>query len=301
MVTLLNLPHEIQNNISNYLRPHRRTEGNVVNLLAGVEHNPEEVKIDPFSRARDVAFIKAVHPELKNLPLWKNHEWKERIRKWRDENLTKMRWKYQYGVLPNKMIEMGWERKINHDYRHQGCYVETGFGNAVGTGLVEVPKEYKVVWFEVSLYDLLTGVRPLPHCFGNDGNNRNRADNGNYQLTMTGQNHLVPAPSLETLIPPTDRREWLKECFMECILVHWIEKIVEKHVEKNSGEKPDFIKEFKKMMDLPSDYELSQTQLYQMFLKELCVRRSRVHEKEGYFKRSESIEDICRQEINLVK
>ena len=131
MTTFINLPHEIQNNISNYLRPHKWT-GNITQ--GGIASS--KIIPDPFSKALGVASIKAVHPELKNIPLWKNHEWKERIRKWRDENMTKKRWKYQYGVLPNRMIEMGWERKINHDYRHQGCYVETVFGKEVGTGFV---------------------------------------------------------------------------------------------------------------------------------------------------------------------
>ena len=54
------------------------------------------------------------------------------------------------------------------------------------------------------------------------------------------------------------------------------------------------------MMDLPSDYELSQTDLFRMFLEELHVRSEQVHEKEGYFKRSQNIEDLCRQEINLL-
>ena len=46
---------------------------------------------------------------------------------------------------------------------------------------------------------------------------------------MTGQSTiLVPAPSLETLIPVDKRREWLEECFMECVLIHWVGKIVEK-------------------------------------------------------------------------
>ena len=69
---------------------------------------------------------------------------------------------------------------------------------------------------------------------------------------------------------------------------------------RGAGEKPDFMKEFKKMMDLPSDYELSQTDLFRMFLRELLVRSEQVHEKEGYFKRSQNIEDLCRQKIDMV-
>jgi len=288
MATLINLPHEVQDNISNFLRPH----GIFLRVQDCVAST--EIKIDPFSKAQGVASIKALHRNFKAVPLWKNLEWTERIREWRDENLTKMRWKYQHGVLPNKMIKNGWERKINHDYRHQGCYVETIFGYRPGAVGAEAPKEYKIVWFEVSLLDLVTGVRPLPHCFGNDGNNDWRADNGTFQLTAA---NFVPAPTLETLIPRNKRREWLIECFIECVLVHWGEKMVE----KKRGEKPDFIKEFKNMMDLPSDYELSQTYLFRMFLRELLVRSEQVREKEGYFKRSQNIEDLCRQEINLVK
>ena len=273
MVTLINLPHEVQYHISNYLRPHTGSGG---------DEAGGEVKIDPIAKARDVASIKAVHPNLKTVPLWKNREWNERIRKWRDENLTKKRWKYQYGVLPNKMIELGWEDKINKQYRSQDCYVETVFGKAVGTGFVEVTKMYKVIWFEVSLYDLVTGVRPLPHCFGNDGRFHHRADNGSLQIDASID--FAPSPTLETLIPVGKRRGWLIECFQECVLGYWV---------VGGGDNPDFMKEFKKMMDLPYDYELSHTQLFRMFLKELGVRREDVHEKEGYFKRSESIDDIC--------
>jgi len=68
MATLINLPHEVQDNISNYLR-----------------------KKDPFSKALGVASIKAVHRNFKAVPLWKNLEWTECISKWRSENLIKMR------------------------------------------------------------------------------------------------------------------------------------------------------------------------------------------------------------------
>jgi hypothetical protein len=271
MATLINLPHEVQDLISNYFR-----------------------KIDPFSKAPGVASIKAVHRNFKEVPLWKNHEWKERIRKWRDENLTKLRWKYQHGTLPDEMIKMGWESKINNEYRSQNCFVETIVGTTLGTGFIPVPKEYKVIWFVVSLHDLVTGVRPLPHCFGNDGNADHQADNGTYRLTAA---NFVPAPTLETLIPINKRLNWLKECFRECVLEHWGEKMVE----KKRGEKPDFIKEFKNMMDLPSDYELSQTYLFRMFLRELLVRSEQVHEKEGYFRRSQNIDDLCRHNINVLK
>jgi len=189
MATLITLPHELQHNISNYLRPHACTGGNVA-----------EVKIDPIAKAQDVASIKAVHSNLKAVPLWKNHEWVEHIRQWRDENLTKLRWKYQYGTLPDKMIKNGWVSKINNQYRSQNCFVETMVGTTLGTGFLEVPKEYKVIWF---------------------------------------------------------------------------------------------MKEFKEKMDLPSDYEFSYTDLFRMFLRELNVRPCDVREKEGYFKRSMSIRQLC--------
>ena len=294
MATLISLPHEVQDHISNFLRPH----GIFLRVQDCVAST--EIKIDPFSKAPGVANIKALHRNFKEVPLWKNHEWKERIRKWRDENLTKLRWKYQHGTLPDEMIKKGWESKINKEYRSQNCFVETMVGTTTGTGFVEVAKEYKVIWLTVSLHDLVTGVRPLPHCFGDDGGSHYRATGGNYQLTMSGQGTiLVPAPSLETLIPVDKRREWLVECFMECVLVHWGEKMVEKN--GGAGEKPDFIKEFKNMMDLPSGYELSQTYLFKMFLRELLVGSEQVHEKEGYFKRSQNIDDLCRHNINVLK
>ena len=286
MATLIGLPHELQDLISNFLRNHKQIDGG-----NAPDHPPS--KIDPFSKAPGVASIKAVHSNLKAVPLWKNGEWTARIRQWRDENLTKLRWKYQYGILPDKMIKNGWESKINKEYRSQNCFVETVVGTTMGTGFVEVPKEYKVIWFVVSLHDLVTGVRPLPHCFGNDGNAHHQADNGTYQLSS----RFVPAPTLETLVPVDKRLNWLIECFMECVLEHWGEKMVE----KKRGEKPDFIKEFKNMMDLPSDYELSQTYLFRMFLRELLVRSEQVHEKEGYFRRSQNIDDLCRHNINVLK
>ena len=275
MATLINLPHELQHHISNYLRPHACTGENVA-----------EVKIDPIAKAQDVASIKAVHSNLKAVPLWKKGEWKERIRQWRDENLTKLRWKYQYGTLPDKMIKNGWVSKINNQYRSQNCFVETMVGTTLGTGFVEVPKEYKVIWFTVSLLDLVTGVRPLPHCFGNDGSFHHQADNGYLQIDASID--FVPAPTLETLIPVDERLNWLKECFRECVLEHWGEKIA-----KKMQRKPNFMKDFKEMMELPSDYKFSYTDLFRMFLKELGVRSCQVREKEGYFKRSMSIRQLC--------
>ena len=262
MATLINLPHEVQDLISNYFR-----------------------KIDPFSKALGVASIKAVHRNFKEVPLWKNHEWKERIRKWRDENLTKLRWKYQHGTLPDGMIKMGWESKINNKYRSQNCFVETMVGTTLETGFVEVPKEYKVIWFTVSLHDLVTGVRPLPHCFGNDGSFHRQADNGSLLLDAS-QINFVPAPTLETLVPVDKRLNWLKECFRECVLEHW--------GKGGQGERePNFMKYFKEKMDIPSDYKLLYTDLFRMFLRELNVRPCDVREKEGYFQRSMSIRQLC--------
>ena len=273
MATLIGLPHELQRHITNYLRPHACTGENVA-----------EVKIDPIAKAQDVASIKAVHSNLKAVPLWKNHEWKERIRKWRDENLTKLRWKYQYGTLPDEMIKNGWVSKINNQYRSQNCFVKTMVGTILGTGSVEVPKEYKVIWFTVSLLDLVTGVRPLPHCFGNDGSFHHQADNGSLQIDASID--FVPAPTLETLIPVDERLNWLKECFRECVLEHW--------GKGGQGERePNFMKYFKEKMDIPSDYKLSYADLFRMFLRELNVRPCDVREKEGYFKRSMSIRQLC--------
>ena len=108
MATLINLPHEVQHYISNFLRPHGWIKDNIAQLRSHVYPAPVEIEVNPLLKARDIASMKAVHPNLKTVSLWKNHEWKERIRQWRDENLTKMSWKYQYGTLPNKMIQQGW-------------------------------------------------------------------------------------------------------------------------------------------------------------------------------------------------
>ena len=129
-------------------------------------HAESKMKINPFAKAPDIATIITLHRNFNKVPLWKNFEWSERIRKWSDENLTKIRWKYGFGQLGDEMIKKGWESKINNDYRHQGCYVETMIGTSVGTGFSEEGCEYKVILFEVSLRDLITGIRPLPHCFG---------------------------------------------------------------------------------------------------------------------------------------
>ena len=61
-----------------------------------------------------------------------------------------------------------------------------------------------------------------------------------------------------------------------------------------------FMKGFKKIMHLPLDYKLSQTDLFKMFLRELNVRDHHVHEKQGYFKRSQNIDQLCQKPINLL-
>ena len=274
MTQFANIPTDIHRHIADFLRPRKCTE----------DHVADEVKVDPFSKAKDVATIKCIHRNFRDVLLWKNHAWKERIRQWCDEHLTKMRWVYKYGTLPEKMIKNGWVSKINNQYRSQNCFVETMVGTTMGTGFVEVPKEYKVIWFTVSLHDLVTGVRPLPHCFGNDGSFHHQADNGSLQIDASID--FVPAPTLETLVPVDERLNWLKECFRECVLEHW--------GKGGQGERePNFMKEFKEKMDIPSDYKLSYTDLFRMFLRELNVRPCDVREKEGYFKRSMSIRQLC--------
>ena len=291
MTQFANMPTDIHRHITNFLRPHKCTEGNV----------SDEVKVAPFSKAKDVATIKCIHRNFQDVLLWKSHAWKERIRQWRDEHLTKMRWVYQYGTLPEKMIQKDWESKINHIYRHQGCYVKTMIGTSVGTGFSEVEQEYKVILFEVSLRDLITGIRPLPHCFGSIPR-----ENGMYKGEFVSK-HFIPAPSLKTMVPKYERRKWLLQCFTECILNHWGEKIVEKN--GGSGEKLDFMKEFKKIMELPSDYELTQGHLFRMFLEELQVRPDysdpdRRDAGDGigsHGKLTENIDQLCRQNFPYVR
>ena len=288
MTTLVTLPEDIQGQIANFLRP--------------LQH--------PLSRAPDVGRIKAVHPNLKAVPLWKNHEWRKHIREWRDENLTKMRWKYKYGALPEEMIKKGWESKINHIYRHQGCYVWPMMETTVGTGFSEVQRVRKIIFFEVSLENLISGIRPLPHCFGNNGSTW-AAGCGRL---LVGEQHFVPLPSLKTMIPKSERRSWLMECFRECILEHWGKIILgilgiagRLVLDGSKGEKFDFMKEFKKIMELPSDYDLYETQLFRMFLKELGVRSDYSDayvERNLRRRRSEGVDELCRQNfpyIRLVK
>ena len=72
---------------------------------------------------------------------------------------------------------------------------------------------------------------------------------------------------------------------------HWGEKITKKMWYDRPA--PNFMKEFKETMDIPSDYKFSYTDLFRMFLRELNVRPCDVREKEGYFKRSMSIRQLC--------
>ena len=177
--------------------------------------------------------------------------------------------------------------------------METILGT-IGTGCIEVPKELKVIWFEVSLFDLVIGGRPLPHCFGNvPQDDMWAASNGSLQCTI---NHkaMVPAPSLETLIPVDKRRQWLEECFMECVLIHWGRIIVKKNGGRRSGQPDYFLKGFKKIMQLPHNYKLSETDLFIMFLKELKVKSLSIREKHGYSRRSQNIDELCQKRINLL-
>ena len=246
-ILLENFPHDIHNHISDMLRPKEWA------------HAESKMKINPFAKAPDIATIITLHRNFNKVPLWKNFEWSERIRKWSDENLTKMRWKYGFGQLGDEMIKKGWESKINNDYRHQGCYVETTLMEGIGPYYGQL-KEIKIIWFEVSLKNLITGDRPLPHCFGNDGRADMRENGAKFEFT----HKFVPAPSLLTRLPKSKRYDWLIECFKECVLDYWGEKI--------GGESSDFMKEFKKMMGLPSEYELSNAQLFKKFLEELQVQ-----------------------------
>ena len=140
-ILLENLPHDIQNYISNMLRPKESI---------GENPNPKEMKVDPFAKAPDIANMKTLHRNFNKVPLWKNYEWVEHIRKWCDEHLTTMRWKYQYGTLPDEMIKLGWEDKINNKYRCQDCYVETTKMEGQGENYGKI-KEFKVIWFTVNL------------------------------------------------------------------------------------------------------------------------------------------------------
>ncbi len=116
-----------------------------------------------------------------------------------------------------------------------------------------------------------------------------------------------------TLIPKNKRREWLLECFMSCILTPFVEKMIEKKkiqlssLDDNSfdrvvkRETGYFMKEFKNMMGLPPNYPFSQIDLFKMFLEELGVHASNYYCSDTHtFIKSQSIEELCRQEINLV-
>ena len=128
---------------------------------------------------------------------------------------------------------------------------------------------------------MIAGTRPLPHCFGFD--RRVWAGDGSYGHFSADGNY-IPRPSLKTAIPKDKRREWLIECFKECIVEYYGEKMTTRKIlgkrsreefslpiELKEGVIPNFIKEFKELMSLPSDYELTRTKLFRMFLKELKV------------------------------
>jgi len=268
MATLIDLPETVQSHISNFLRPRWRLGPTT---FSGIFQAP------------DVASIKAVHPNLGAVPLWKKNEWKKRIREWGSENLTKMRYKYQYGTLPDQMIKKGWEEKINTTYRHQNCYVE-----------------HKFIYFEVSLKDLISGIHPLPSAFGRDSQQEDDlADLGSLQLSVNGGyvHEMVPAPTLNTMIPKNKRREWLIKCFIECVLEHYTKKMAVQAADKQ----PDFMKEFKKIMDLPFDYPFTQTNLFKIFLIELNVYSGTVYSHEAHsFDMADNINDLCSKELNIL-
>lgn len=261
MAALIHLPEELQRHISDFLRPHR--------FMGGVGGGGGELKIDPMATAMDVANIKAVHRNFKDVQLWKKAKWVERICKWRDDHLTVMRWEYQFGVLPDKMIKAGWVRKINEDYRHQNCFVKSGVLN--------------IIWFEVCVGDLIGGIRPLPSCFGKADDSIDQASRGSLQATI-GNGVMVDEPTMDTLIPKKMRRALLRKCFKECILDYYPNK--------------DFIKGFKKTMDLPSGHCLTVDDLYRMFLKTLGVHRGYMNydSRTRETAESESIDEICRGE-----
>ena len=248
----INLPEDIHRYIANFLRPRRWTQGNT-----GVY--PPADKIDPFRPSPDIANIQISHPNLMTIPLWKQFEWKEHIRKWRCEILTKMIYEYPYRTLSDKMIEMGWAKRINKLWRHQNCYVK-----------------YNIIWCKVSLADLIPGSHPLPSVLGRSEDSEKRlATVGSLQLTVGPHNcEMVPAPTLKMMIPKYKRRKWLIECFMACVLQHWGYKIVDWHRENvlGTGVQKNFMKTFNKIMGIPSNYNLSQTELFKMFLTELKVR-----------------------------
>lgn len=293
MATFINLPHELQNHISNFLRPYKLAEG-----------NGGELKIDPMSKSCNIGRLKSAHRNFAFIPLWKDYEWKKQIHQWRDENLTKMRWTYKYGILPDEMIKKGWEKKINLKYRRQGCYVKTTWLKGLNEFSGQF-KKIKKILFEVCFRDLITGIRPLPHCFGNNGSNTFSYALGGLQL----DGNFVPAPSLKTMIPKSERREWLFECFTECVLKYWGEIIIEKN--GNIGKGLNFINEFKKIIHLPTDYKITQRKLFRMFLKELLVRHVYLNDsnslpldRPGRFaliNPTENINELCRQNLPDVR
>ena len=296
MATLINLPNDVQGHISNFLRPQRWTAQSAADLPAGV--SPPSNQMNPFVKSPEVAKIQMIHRNLKTVSLWKMFEWKKRIQEWRDKNLTLKQWEYQYGTLPNQMIEKGWESKINNIYRHQGCYVKTESG-ALETGFNEMAREHKIIYFEVSLFDLITGIRPLPSAFGRaPRSEENLAAAGSLYIRMPSE-MMVPEPTLETMIPKDKRREWLIECFMDCVLTHYIKKIIEK--KGSAGEKPDFMKDFKEMMGLAPNYSLTETDLFKMFLRELQVRSGGMYAHDMHqYQRADSIDDLCFKELNIL-
>jgi hypothetical protein len=268
MVTLINLPHEIQDHIANMLRPHKSGVCSVGDFLD-----------THFLKALDIAHIKTTHRNFKTVRLWKNLEWKQLIHKYKTGRFIKMNWEYKYGILPDTMIKKGWEDKINNIYGHQGCYVKT----------VTKKSSYelnKIIYFKINHLNLISGIHPLPSCFGQD-TSHNDLYQGSVEALPAGRSSRVAAPSLMTLIPKMERRTWLIKCFEDCVVMHYT---------KNGT--LNFMTEFNKKMNLPSCYSFPLTYIFKMFLKELRVHSTYV----GYTNSaansvgtSENIREVCRK------
>ena len=275
MATLINLPEDVHALIANFLR------------------NPDNVK-NPFVKAPQIAEIQKIHRNLGTVPLWKNFKWKELIRILCDKKLYKTIAQYIYGTLSPRMIKKGWKVRINNFHSHQKICVKSVLMEGTSPENLGKIKQVEAIYCGVTLHDLIIGFHPLSSALDADNNNdMYEASQGTLQLEMrlnsTFKNHMVKKPSAMTLIPQDKRRKWLLECF-------------EAHVVNKFNPKTGcFMKEFKKEMGLLPNYPLSQTELFKMFLRELgvCSRRYYCRDTRSY-KSSEDIEDLCRQEINLV-
>lgn len=216
-MTLVHLPHDVQNEISIYLRPHAR---------------------DPMMAAPDLAALKATHRNFKNLLIWRKTVWKKRILKW----IREKTWRRQYpwGIINDAEAAKGFTCKyINDTWRGRGVRVEM----IEGMG--------RVVSFSVSFNNLVTGVRPLPSCFGR----RAPRDGENREYFMSDSGELVPVPTYDVALPAWRRKKWLWEVFRDCMETCFAWDI----------------KQFKKDMQLPPNYDLSRAAVFKMFLEEIGV------------------------------